>query len=200
MNQFEKYLEASKKTRLIFDFDQTLFKIIINWDSYFESIERELVIKDKKIYNNYLNESISWCDMQNFYVKKYGPEMKKLICDNNIKSENSHSVKVVPNNFLMNFIKNSNNFHLYIWSSNTKKLIKSILDKYQILDKFTKIICRDDVDYLKPNPEGFSKIYLPEVDLKKYLLIGDSLNDYGAASNCGIDFYKIDYFHQKKII
>lgn len=68
------------------------------------------------------------------------------------------------------------------------------LFKYNLNDKFTKIITRDDVKYLKPNPEGFGKIHDPIMPLEKYLLIGDSYSDEKAAEAAKIDFYKINFF------
>jgi HAD superfamily hydrolase (TIGR01549 family) len=194
MDPLNEYIFNFKKTHLIFDFDKTLFKIIIDWDKYFDNIENELIHYDKKLFNNYQNGLVSWCDMQNLYIDRYGPEMRKMICINNIQSENSLITDAIPNISLLNLIKSNDKLFLSIWSSNTKISIQNILRKYHILDKFDKIICRDDLKYLKPNPEGFSKIYQPKTTLDKYLFIGDSINDSNAALNCKIDFYKISYF------
>ena len=46
MDLLKKYIIDHKKTHLIFDFDKTLFELILDWDKYFEDIEKELIIID----------------------------------------------------------------------------------------------------------------------------------------------------------
>lgn len=194
MENLFKYILENNKKHIIFDFDKTLFKLIIDWGKYFEKIDSKLISVDKSIYSDYKNELINWCEMQNLYVERYGVSMEELICSNNINSELKLYKKSIPNKNLINLINNLDKYFLYIWSSNTRELITKILDQNNILTNFKKIVCRNDVQFLKPKPEGFLKLKNPNVSLKSYLLIGDSINDENAAKNIGIDFYKINFF------
>ena len=194
MKNLFKYILKNNKKQIIFDFDKTLFKLIIDWEKYFQEIENKLISIDKSIYSDYINKLINWCEMQNLYVERYGVSMKKLICANNINSELYLYKKSIPNKYLINLINKLDKHFLYIWSSNTRELIIKILEQNNILIKFKKIVCRNDVQFLKPKPDGFLKLKDPNVSLKSYLLIGDSKNDENAAKNIGIDFYKINYF------
>lgn len=194
MENLFKYILENNKKHIIFDFDKTLFKLIIDWDKYFEKIDSKLISVDISIYSDYKNELINWCEMQNLYVERYGVSMEELICSNNINSELKLYKKSIPNKNLINLINNLDKYFLYIWSSNTRELITKILDQNNILANFKKIVCRNDVQFLKPKPEGFLKLKNPNVPLKSYLMIGDSINDENAAKNIGIDFYKINFF------
>lgn len=195
MDKLNNYIINNNKTHIIFDFDKTLFKLIIDWDKYFGEILDDLLRINKKIFLDYEKGKINWCEMQNLYVERYGLSMWDMIRANNIKADLVLLKKYIPNIDLINFIKNlKNDYHLYIWSSNTKELIKKILMKENLIQMFENIICSNDVLFLKPRNDGFLKIRNASVSLDNYLLVGDSKNDENAAINSKIAFYKINYF------
>ncbi|MBU1118021.1 HAD family hydrolase [Patescibacteria group bacterium] len=194
MYLLEKYVVDNKKSFLIFDFDKTMFELIINWEQYFENVETDLIFKDRQLYRDYQKGVVSWCNMQNLYIERYGKVMRDQICLNNKISEVKLFQKAIINKPLIDLINKISNVSMFIWSSNTKELIEMVLKKNHILKKFYLIVSRNDLYYLKPNPEGFKKIHQTSIPLNKYLFIGDSQNDAQAAKSIGIDFYEIDYF------
>ena len=191
-----EYLKTEGKTHLIFDFDETIFKLLLPWDKGLIYAEEQLINLDKSIYERYFLGKIDLNKAQNEYISKFGKKAWDLIYKNNLRFETEYYQGVEVNQELVDFIKKSK-YKMFIWSANTKKIIEKVLKEYKLLDKFKKIVARDDVNLLKPNPEGFSKIYDPKVAKEKYVFIGDSLNDKLAAQKAGIDLYLIDYFTKK---
>lgn len=189
------YLQIKLKTHLIFDFDKTLFKLILDWDRYFNFIENELIRIDKSIFWKYRGDEISWSEMQNLYISQYGTEVQKLIYQNNIKAETKLLTGIKVNKELIDFIKEPSSYKMFIWSSNVKPVISKILRNYGLLGKFNKIVGRLDLVLLKPEPEGFEKICEPNISRDKYLMIGNSLADKEAAKRIGIDLFLVDYFN-----
>jgi len=189
-------INTQGKSHLIIDFDATLFLMHLDWEKYFDSIEPSLLRLDKTIYSRYLLYKISWGNMQNEYVRKFGKKALQLFYKNNTCAEKSLLEKVTPNDELLDFIrKNNKNYNLHIWSSNTDLIIKQTLKEYGVLHMFDKIVSRLDVSLLKPNPEGFIKrIREPETKKDSYLMIGNSMADHFAAKNADIDFHLVTTF------
>ena len=52
---------------------------------------------------------------------------------------------------------------------------------------------RSDVDYLKPNPDGFKLIDDGKTNIDQYLFIGDSSNDEGATKALGMDYFEVSF-------
>lgn len=188
-----QHLKTRKKTHLIFDFDSTLAHPILPWDLWEENIKDQLTKIDNSIYKKYQNNQINLSQLENAYVKK-DPKLVALMIKNSLKFEAKYLKEVVPNKELVNFVKNARNYQKFVWSSNTRPTIEKVLRKFKIFKKFKKIIARQDVDFLKPEPEGFFQIYDPKVPKSKYLYIGNNRYDEQAASAAGIDFYQEDYF------
>lgn len=196
MYELLDFIVNNNKTDLIFDFDKTLFKLLLDWDNYFNNIENDLLKLDKKLLLKYEKGEINWCVMQNLYVEKYGLPAWKLIRLNNIEADLTLLKDYLPNPDLINIIKDfQTGYNLYIWSSNTKELVEKILLKENLLYKFKKVVCSNDVCFLKPKIDGFLKIKNNTTPLKNYLMIGDSKNDENAAISSAIDFYQVNYFN-----
>lgn len=189
------YLNSNpNKTYLIFDFDETIFKLLIPWEECLIYVRKQLVSLDKSIYERYISEKIDLNHLQNEYISKFGKKAWDLIYQNNLKFETEYYAGVEINQDIVDFISSSNKYEMFIWSANTEKIIEKVLRKYKLFNKFKKIIGRDSVNLLKPNPEGFNKIYDSSIAKEKYVFIGDSSNDKLAAENVGIDLYLVDHF------
>ncbi|GEM_PF-364063 len=196
----EQYLTKTSKTHLIFDLDETLCWVILPWERWEDHLKEQLIKLDKNIYSEYKQRKISLSELQNQYISKF-PATKQLFIKNNTWFETTFIQKVFPNPPLLQFIaknQNTNKYTLYLWSSNTKKTVTTVLKKYNIQHQFKKIITRNDVAQLKPNPEGFNLIKEKNIHLNQYLFIGDSKSDKQAAKAVGIDFFKVTYFNQQK--
>jgi HAD superfamily hydrolase (TIGR01549 family) len=192
-NSLDKYLKENLKTHLIFDFDETIVKLLLPWDRAVIRIEEDISKLDPTIINDYKNRKISYAMLQNLYVEKYNDLALNLILKNNPAFETEELQGYLKNDGIIDFIK-ENNYKNFIWSSNTKFVIEKILEDLNILNKFSKIITREDVKFLKPSLDGFKVIDDKVTPVKNYLFIGDSWNDKDAAKQLNIDYYQEDFF------
>lgn len=193
----QNYLRNHQKTHLIFDFDETLFHLILPWDQWEENIKDKLIKVDKIILKNYQDNKISLSQLMNQYGSQY-PKTKELIIQNCLKFETENLNDVVVNPRLLDFIKNAQNYQMFLWTSNTRPTVQRLLKKFNLQNKFRQIVTRNDVNLLKPDPEGFYQIYDPKISKQNYLLIGDSQADKQVCQKLDLVFYLVDYFKNIK--
>lgn len=191
------YLKTHPKTYLIFDLDETLVNLNLPFNLLDPDIKDFLVKLDPKIYQQYQNSRITVSQMENAYITKY-PHSRATIIKNRAKFEAENITDVTVNQSLVDFIKQAKGYQFFLWSSNMRHTVKVVLVKIGILKKFTRLITRNDVNFLKPDPEGFSQIKDPQIPKENYLMIGDNDLDCQAARAAGIDFYLETYFHRNK--
>ncbi len=182
------FMIENKKV-LIFDFDETIGTLRVNW----KKVKSDIHDLYKKMYNiDY--DSIWISDTLNKVYKRFGKEAKEA-ANNLIKSHELKNLKEFAfNNKVRDFIvENSNKYIIVVWSGNSSDIVKHALN--EIIGCFKLIIGREEVGLLKPEPEGLDLI-LKKFDVKREdcLLIGNSHVDEGAARNGGIDFVHIDDF------
>lgn len=195
IHPLEKYLKSSKKSNLIFDFDETIIKLVLPWNKAISRIKDELFSLDPKPATQYLQNKISFNALQNAYVLMFGDKALKLFIKNNAKFESKDLKEYLRNEKMISLIKKLENYEMSIWSSNMKSTITRILSELKILHKFPKIVGREDVKLLKPHLDGFKKMKVANLSMSNYLFIGDSKSDKEAAEKLGIDFYLEDYFN-----
>lgn len=188
-----EYLKNHKKTYLIFDFDDTLVHLNLPWDLWEKDIKNEFVKTDKSIYVRYQDNQINLSQLMNAYITQH-PKLKDLIITNCLKFEKENLKDFQVNHQLLNLVENVKGYQLFLWTSQTKPTVQKVLQKLKIQNKFKRLVTRNDVSLLKPDPEGFYQISDPAISNKQYLLIGDSQADQEAAQSVGIDFYLEDYF------
>lgn len=174
--------------------DETILNLILPWEKVHENIGKELMKLDEKAYQEYLRRKINLSQLENSFVSKYGQKAKDLLIKSRTDFENKYLQDVVPNPDLVNFIKNIKNYKLYVWSSNSTNVVEKALGKFGIANAFEKIITGSDTLLLKPETEGFEKIYDPKTPKENYLFIGNSSANKDAAAKIGIDFFQITYF------
>jgi len=193
------YLSKNPKKHLIFDLDETIFLLKLPWQEYkkdtFKILSRfNPELKNPKGY-------ISTNDEINRLRKEFGPEIHELAYPLREKFEMESLQGLIPNGPLINFIRqNKDNFTFHIWTSQMSKTAEWLLKKKKLLDCFDKIVGRDNVDYTKPEPDGFYKIFTPNDRARKsdYIMIGDNPDKDGiAAKKAGIDYFYIDYFKKE---
>lgn len=195
----EKYLELHKKSYLVFDLDETIMHLILPWDIYFNPIKNQLIKFNQSFFEEYEKGEIYINDLENRYVSRYGEKVKKILKKNRITFESEKLQNVLVNNSLIEFIKKAQAYSLFLWTNNTRQVIEKVLKQQYMYDAFKKIVTYNDMTFLKPNPEGFAKIYDKNIPKDQYLFIGDSLGDKNAAKNVGIDFYYVNYFKDPNI-
>ena len=130
----------------------------------------------------------------NEFVIEYGEEAVVLIKKANQKYEREMSSGFKPNPEIIEFIKQADEYSKFIYSSNSRASVEKGLKELGISDDFKSLVTRDDVSYIKPDPEGFLLIYDPNTPKEDYLMIGNSHSDKDMAKAAGIDFYLVEYF------
>ncbi len=191
MNKLEKYLVDNPKKYLIFDFDETIAKVDVDW----EICDGKIADVCKKYDPEYERNSYSSINVSyNIYVKRFGKDLRNEIIEIIQEFENMNLNKVIPNPEIVDFIKLNDDYKMYIYSNNSHDLISHSLEKLGILNKFSYLISRENINLIKPEVDGLK--YLEDIKEKsnEYLFIGDSDSDKDAAKNIRIDFFLIDYF------
>lgn len=179
------------KTHLIFDFDDTIFRLLLPWEKCLIFAEKELRKLDKELLEKYYKGEINLNDLQNEYISRFGRLAHELFYKNNLKFETEFLTGVLVNEELKKFLSKSKKHTVFIWSSNTYEVIEKVLIDHGLLEKFKKIMTRSNLKFLKPHTEAFEEIYDSKTPKDSYLFIGDSSSDEKAAKNSGIDFFKV---------
>src|SRR5262249_9856572 len=155
---------------------------------------KQLISLHNETYQQYRQKKLSSTELQNSYVTQFGDQALKLFQANSKEFETKELQGYVQNEKIINFIRQARGYTMFIWSSNSRAVIDRVLNELGILERFSKIVTREDVSLLKPSLEGFSKLYVGN-SKTKYLFIGDSKNDKAAADKFAIDFYMENHFY-----
>ncbi len=188
--QLREYLAKNPKKHLIFDYDETIARIEMDWSQYHPEMNKIYRQFDPSEKHPAFRKYISCND----FVREYGLEIVGLIKKATEEYELSHNHGLTPNPELVELIQNNTDYVMHVYSSNSRKSVVSGLKQLGILDKFDKIVTRDEVSFIKPDPDGFKLIYDPTVSKKDYLMVGNSNADQGMAEAAGIDFFLTEYF------
>lgn len=108
--------------------------------------------------------------------------------------EQSNIVGFTPYVELVDFIRENKSNCMFVYSSNSRSVVEAGLEELGILQVFDRIITRDDVSKVKPDPEGLCLLEGFEESKDDYLMVGDSDGDREVARVAEIDFLKCDYF------
>ena len=82
-----------------------------------------------------------------------------------------------------------------IVSSGSTKSIENALNKLNFFHFFDEIICAEDVNFSKPNPEGFIKaLDIFSVSSDDALIFEDSSSGFIAAEAAGINYLDVNSF------
>lgn len=189
--ELASYLQKNPKKYLLFDFDETLFHLLLPWKIFKTKLRLELRRLDPTL--NFQTKEIFV--LMNQAMAKHGKAAKKIIYSWGERFENDYLEGAPPNSKLISFIKSfKDKYSFYIWSSNMKKTIISMLRRNHLENLFQKIISREMVDLIKPYPDGFFQIFNPKIHKRAdFLMFGDSYNDEKAAERVGIDYFKVKF-------
>ncbi|MCA9324086.1 HAD-IA family hydrolase [Candidatus Saccharibacteria bacterium] len=189
-----KYIRKHGKTHVIFDFDATLFLLVMPWSTWQEEIRKHLIEVDASIWDAYERGELNISTVQNEYVKNHGRVVKNFLAEHSAQFEIENMQEYRPNTDLLQALEELNDVKKYVWSSNARPVIELVLKETKLSKKFDKIVSKQDVELIKPEPDGFYAVYDESVDKSKYLMVGDSSYDRDAARAAGIDFYMTDFF------
>lgn len=191
LQQLHAYLPS--KQHLVIDFDRTIAKMEINWSDWHPGI---IAIFDKYEPEHGYLEGQNPHPIYNALAKKHGKSLVDEVKQFNRNYEKQYLEGFTPNNQLIDFIKNNNSHKLYVYSSNSRPTVLKGLDELSISDAFDQVISKDEVTYVKPNPEGFYLINDFNENKDHFLMIGDSGSDRDAAKAAGIDFLECNVFEK----
>lgn len=174
--------------RIIFDFDETLFWLHLPWvKEYCEPVFIEMCRRDPSLA---AVKYTRFGELENEAVRRLGPDFLAWSKDFGRKFEKEHLRGVEEFHETTDWIRAHHAQHsLYLWTSNTLATVTPILSKAGLLSFFDTLVTSDDVEYIKPDPEGFFHIFDPATqDRNEYVLVGDSVSDEKAAAAAGIAF------------
>ncbi len=181
-------INLKNKKYLVFDFDGTLDDLIIDWSGsskgWVELAEKLTGKKQKIIGNSYV--------FQGEIIKQVGKRAATAFQEFTRTYEMANYSGHEPKMMLINFIeKNQDKYQFFLWTSNHSEVVLPVLKELGLVGLFKVIVSRDSVALPKPDPEGFSQIFIPQTDKTDYLMIGDSDNDRLSAGAAGIDFIDV---------
>ncbi len=189
MEDLFKCLKSYSKQILIFDFDETIAQIVIDWLAWHKGVadiitkfnpDHEYTPRKEHLY---INESI----------RQFGKPLRDLLWEFNEAYEVTNAEGMQINVPLVELIKSDRRFRKFLFTSNSKAVVIPYLSQLNIGNCFERFCFRDDVELIKPDPDGFWRILYDEsVPLIDYLMIGDSSSDEGMAKAADIDFFKIE--------
>ena len=132
-----KNIEDSGYTDIIFDFDQTIAHLIIDW-SYFHEYMKVLAEKYRLEQERTLMNTHEFCEL---LIEKYGDTGKKEIDKIFEMVESEHLKDIVINHDLVKFIKeNSHKYYFHILSNNVFATLNSALKKLKIEECFDIVL------------------------------------------------------------
>lgn len=181
---------VARKTDLVFDFDKTIGRVMIDWDGWQLAMAKVIQEHNPK-FEYTLDDRLD--AHTNDQIKLVGDNLRQAFWRANSEYEAKYASGFEPNPEMISFIKSSKH-NMYVFSSNAKTTLSKAFTEFGIADKFRKVVSRDDVDFIKPDPDGFKYILSKDTSIDKYLFIGDSSSDEGAAKAVGMDFFKVNYF------
>jgi len=176
-----------KKKHLIFDLDETIVTLKIDWDEWHKKIAT--------IFKEFEPDFVYWGGFIDYlivpFIEKYGQRIRDKIVEFENQYEKEKLKGYVVNNKLVDYIKQNTHQKNYLLTNNALNTILPILEELGIKDRFEKTVTIDDVLYCKPHIEGILTIIDKSVPLSDYAVIGDSGNDEKIAKSVGVDFIKI---------
>jgi HAD superfamily hydrolase (TIGR01549 family) len=189
----EKYLQSHPKKHIIFDLDDTLLTLKIDWSNWRKNLWKKVGTIDKKIVKQIPNKNGMGTLLYNETIIKHGKNGRNLVLAFCEKYELENLNGIILNKTLIDFVKkNYKKYNFYIWTSNNRKTTNQALKQAKLKPYFKKVITKEEVNLLKPHPDGFYLIFDEKNQSRKdYLFVGDSDKDKGATKNANIDFLRI---------
>ena len=195
MRKFKLLLEDKKL--LIFDFDGT----IADTSPFHEQAFNETL---KNFNVSFLYKNIAGFSSQDAFKKIFTKnkvivsedELLKLVQQKQKIARRLISAYLEPSEGLLQFLLwAKSRFKLCIVSSGSTKSIENALNKLNFFHFFDEIICSEDVNFSKPNPEGFIKaLDIFSVSSDDALIFEDSSSGFMAAEAAGINYLDVNSF------
>lgn len=182
-----QHIKNTQKKIVIFDFDDTICDMEIDWPKWDEEVGKLLQKYDPAISlsGGYMRDNL-----MNGFLEKFGEAFRKewRALSNQFEKENAKGCE--PLTRIVTLIKQLENIDLWIWSSNSEEVVRTYLRDLEIENKFSTFITRDSVDYIKPSSDGFLK-HAGNRNPNEFLFIGNAKNDRLAAEAAKIEYIDV---------
>ena len=192
------------KKGIIFDMDGTIvdslpyhFKA---WEIFFKENKVENFTEKLKDYKGGGTLDLLTTVLGNDYSKK---ELKSMVDDKEIIFRNIYKNNVIPIEGFIQLLESikSQKVLVGLASNAIRKNVKMILNELKIYNEFESIICGDEVENGKPNPEMFNRTAARfMLDKKDCLIFEDSIEGLQGAVNSGIDAVGVRSSSSDKIL
>ena len=192
------------KKGIIFDMDGTIVDSLPYhykaWKIFFKENKVENFSKKLKDYKGGGTLDLLTTVFGNNYSKK---ELKSMVDDKEIIFRDIYRNNVIPIEGFIQMLESikSQKILVGLASNAIRKNVKMILNELKIYNDFNSIICGDEVDNGKPNPEMFNKtVKRFKLDKKDCLIFEDSIEGLQGAVNSGIDAIGVKSSSSDKIL
>ncbi len=185
MQNLATLLTKQAKQILVFDFDETIARIVIDWTAWHTGVADIISQFDPTHICSPGREHLS----VNEAVRRFGKSLRDQLWAFNEAYEVANALGIEINEPLVEFNKTDQKYRKFLYTSNSKIVAARYLAELGIETCFERFCFRDDVALVKPDPDGFWRVlHDTSVPLSRYLMIGDSSSDEGMAKTVGLDF------------
>ena len=192
------------KKGIIFDMDGTIVDSLPYhyeaWKIFFKENKVENFSEKLKDYKGGGTLDLLTTVLGNNYSKK---ELKSMVDDKEIIFRDIYKNNVIPIEGFIQMLESikSQKILVGLASNAIRENVKMILNELKIYNEFESIICGDEVDNGKPNPEMFNKTAkIFKLDKKDCLIFEDSIEGLQGAVNSGIDAIGVKSSSSDKIL
>tara|TARA_Y100000768_G_scaffold372856_1_gene340925 strand:- start:1072 stop:1734 length:663 start_codon:yes stop_codon:yes gene_type:complete len=192
------------KKGIIFDMDGTIVDSLPYhyeaWKIFFKENKVENFSEKLKDYKGGGTLDLLTTVLGNNYSKK---ELKSMVDDKEIIFRDIYKNNVIPIEGFIQMLESikSQKILVGLASNAIRENVKMILNELKIYNEFESIICGDEVENGKPNPEMFNKTAkIFKLDKKDCLIFEDSIEGLQGAVNSGIDAIGVKSSSSDKIL
>ena len=192
------------KKGIIFDMDGTIVDSLPYhykaWKIFFKENKVENFSEKLKDYKGGGTLDLLTTVLGNNYSKK---ELKSMVDDKEIIFRDIYKDNVIPIEGFIQMLESikSQKILVGLASNAIRENVKMILNELKIYNEFESIICGDEVENGKPNPEMFNKTAkIFKLDKKDCLIFEDSIEGLQGAVNSGIDAIGVKSSSSDKIL
>ena len=192
------------KKGIIFDMDGTIVDSLPYhyeaWKIFFKENKVENFSEKLKDYKGGGTLDLLTTVLGNNFSKK---ELKSMVDDKEIIFRDIYKDNVIPIKGFIQMLESikSQKILVGLASNAIRENVKMILNELKIYNEFESIICGDEVENGKPNPEMFNKTAkIFKLDKKDCLIFEDSIEGLQGAVNSGIDAIGVKSSSSDKIL
>jgi HAD superfamily hydrolase (TIGR01549 family) len=173
----QKNFEFLKSKEIIVDFDGVITKLELDWEDLRNKFMDLLGIATP-------------LDLGTLYLLARAQGKKEDYLKLKTEAELS-SLNLDLTSDLFDYLK-ENGLRIHVLSNNTRETVEKFFSHHKFTDKLSTVISNNDVNFIKPNPEGLHLI-LQNKDPEGFIFIGDSVYDEIASGLAGVKFIKYQF-------